>query len=331
MSQESSLSFAGTAYVCAEPFDIRDEVYDPGVPQFFLHVPKTGGTTVHFVLMAALAAAIEAGKSSYRRFRVPRVAGTSPIHIAAGWTGSWSEVEKAAINNEPPVRGAFYSAHCPFGFHRIIGYERARYFALVRDPVARELSSFNFQYQRGYIRHSLTFQDYLEINAPLDNPQVRMFAGPDAMTGPCTERTYEVALANIQSSFGLIASVRQSLEFIRALLGLYGLPAVAFVRSQVTGKKALASVHGELEIRLREFHSFDGRLVEQVEANWQNWLSRCTVERPPLGLNDDVLVVGPDFSSTRTATSRPRSCFAGYSADDDALVELLASETRAGT
>lgn len=326
MTHDPSLSFAGSAYAYAEPFEVSGISYDPREPQLFVHIPKTAGTTVHFVLMAALEERLQRSEASYQRFSVPRVAGVSPINIAPGWTGSWSEVTARAPTFVPPGERAFMSAHCPFGFHALLSLDRARYFTLVRDPVAREISSFNFQYQRGFLPATAQLTHLLDSGQVLDNPQVRMLAGRDAMSGACTETTYDLAVENLHRSFVLAASDRQTLPFIQALLGLYRLPPVAYVRSQVTGLKLSDRADRTLEQRLREFHTFDARLVEHVERQWHAWSARHT--QPGVAANpaDEILAVGPDFAMTQTAKRVRRADVCQSETGQDALVRLIAKE-----
>jgi len=316
-----NLSFTGSRYTVAEPFQVSGESYDGRIPYCFLHIPKTAGTTIHFVLKAAIDESFPSGDANYTRFRVPRVEGESPISIKPGWIGSWPTVLAEAATYSPPPRRRFVSAHCPFGFHEPLRLAAARYFTLVRDPVAREVSSFNFRYQRGFLPQDASLISLLEAGAILDNPQVRMLAGLDAMSAVCTRTTLSRARENIERDFQFAACDDQSSSFISALLGFFGLPPVAYVRSQVTGMKLISHPDAVLRERLYGYHAFDHELVTWVRDRWNAWAGTYLTRRRGSDSSDMVLAVGPDFASERKARVLSRAEL-NVSSDDSLLVQL---------
>ncbi len=326
MQRHPGLSFAGTRLEAAEPFAVSGVPLHSEAPALFLHIPKTGGTTVHFAIMAALESAIEAGRASYTRYRVPRVEGESPVALRPGWIGSWPEVLARAPAFTRPASPAFFSAHCPFGFHELLGLDNAVYFALVRDPVERELSNFNFLYQRGFLDATNTLEGLLNAGEILDNPQARMLAGVGAMSGAFGEAEYQQALRHLEHHFVLAATAKQLQPFLRALLGLWNLPPVAYVWSQVTGLKLQSSISAELERRLRALHAYDDRLVCHVEDRFTRWLARHAREGPPLEPAAEYLVVDSRFSTHRTAGRSTKLAVQEAVGLNETLVPLGAKE-----
>jgi hypothetical protein len=174
----------------------------------------------------------------------------------------------------------------------------AHYVTLVRDPVAREVSSYNFHYQKGYIDGEKSLAQFVQEGIILDNPQVRMLAGKEAMSGECTEETYQAAINHLESRFTLAGTVEDADNFLRALITINGWPPVAYSRAQVTGIKAIKSVSQDLTDLLYEYNAFDRRLHHHVTVTWQEWKQRWIIgERQPSD-NENIIRLPPDFHQT---------------------------------
>ena len=262
--------FTGDTSHIARPWRLPPDPEARGLV-IFQHVPKSGGTTVDFILAAAAAAR---GRG-YQRFSVGRFF-APPVWLVPGWTGSWNTVEEYAASmatHEPSVSEPAFSlcsGHFPFGIHRVLK-QTARYVTLVRDPLAREVSSYNFHYQRGFIDDTRTLDDLLCQGVLLDNPQTRMLAGPEAMHGPCTEALWQQALRHLEQDFALVGVTEHAHAFIGALLGWLDFPAVCYVHSQITTLRRLERPSPELARRLRTVHAWDVRLHAWCQQRWLAW------------------------------------------------------------
>lgn len=301
MKTGSNLTFTGNVLHLAAPYEIANSGYKKGA-QFFLHIPKTGGTSVHFSLQGAFQAESADGKIPYTRFRVERIAGQSPVMISPQWRGSWPVI--SALDNKATIKADFnfFSAHCAFGFDQLLGIEGGQYFTLVRDPIEREISAFNFLHQKGYLARDASLSNMISSGALLDNPQVRLIAGHDFMTGECTQKTYDVAVRNIETYFLLAAPSSETHSVIKTLLGLYNLPPVAYVKSQVTGVKLIEAGGDDLKDQLASYHAYDRILHNYVSGKWSAWAKENLAGERVIGQNEKVVVIGPEYFEER----RPR-------------------------
>jgi hypothetical protein len=127
---------------------------------------------------------------------VPRKKGESPNKITENWIGGLASFDIAMKSEPQALRElAVISGHFPFGIHKHLE-RNPKYITLLREPIARVVSTTNFDYQRGYVNKE-SAKDYL-LNAEIDNTQTRLLAGEEFMTGPCNDETFEAAKKNIE-------------------------------------------------------------------------------------------------------------------------------------
>lgn len=292
IKRHAGLTFSDNKTTLAIPYRLKQGSSPPGDShQVFLHIPKCGGTTLHFII----ACCANFSRRSYTRYVIRHI--NPPVFIRDGWTGAWDEVMGASIDdNSGP---ACFSGHFPYGVHEHIGAD-CRYVTLVRDPAAREVSSFNHHYQKGFLDGDASMlMKLVDQRAVLDNPQVRMLAGVEYMSGPCSEETYRRALDNMASHFSLVGTVERSTEFTRALLAISGWPAVAYVRTQVSAVKAIPGVDDALRKLLHEYHAYDARLHTQVTQDWETWKNTNIDGERELDPAEPVIYLPPDIHTSR--------------------------------
>jgi len=234
----------------------------------FQHLPKSGGTTIDHVLAAA---ARRCGRG-YLRFGVGKGC-DPPVWIAPGWTGAWGTVEQHVQTRAPTPAFTICSGHFPHGVHGVLD-RPARYITLVRDPVAREISSYNYHYQNGVLDESESLGDLLSQGRLLDNPQTRMLAGPAAMRGSCTEDTFNQAQTNLERDFAIVGVTEHAHDFLGAVLGLLAFPAVRYVHRRVTAIRRIESPDATLTHLLQQVHAWDLRLHRTCQERWQAFVHR---------------------------------------------------------
>jgi len=257
-------------------------------PSIFLHIPKTAGSTVIAILEAEM---IEA-KSAYSRAVIQGY--RPPIAIIPGWQGAWSNVQ------DRPDRyfldADLISGHFPFGVHSILGGQY-NYFTVVREPIARELSTFNYLYQTGAIEKEDDFTEF--ALRMVDNPQVRMIAGASSMSGPCDEAMYQQAIQNLESHFNLYGPSEKTDEVLNVLVSLYGWPPVAYTSFNITKKKIVDVIDDKLRQQLAEKHHFDTRLHHYVSAHWEQFKAEHVEAEHSLKAGDTVMLLDKDFQKTK--------------------------------
>lgn len=250
----------------------------------FLHVPKSGGTTVDFLLAAAAAWKQE----HYRRLPIGPLF-SPPVWLVPGWTGAWGAAEARFTAPGPRI----LCGHFPFGLHsRLPG--PARYVTLIREPVAREISSINFHCQRGFLPATVRLETLLADRVVLDNPQTRLLAGVAAMDGPCTEATFAAACAHLQQHFALVCPTEAAAEFIAALLGYLGYPPVLHTHNQITRIRPLAAPTPEQVAAIQAYHAWDCRLHALAGEIWPAWKAQAVAEIPVEPLPPETMVVVAD-------------------------------------
>jgi hypothetical protein len=178
----------------------------------------------------------------------------------------------------------------------------------LRDPVAREISSFNHHYQKGFLNgdESLLCR-MVEQRVILDNPQVRMLSGPEGMVGPCTEETYHRAANNLSLYFSLVGIVERANEFIQAMLAMHGWPTVAYPRAQISAIKAIEEPSDEVRQMLSDFHALDRRLYAYAGDKWREWMAQNVEGQLQLDASDPVIYLPPDIHQTKQPRLIPAS------------------------
>jgi hypothetical protein len=185
----------------------------------FLHIGRTGGTTLGRILARGL----------------PR--GSVYTVDSARVEGSLAELARmpeADLRRLRLVRG-----HASFGVHELLP-PPVTYVTLVRDPVHRLLSHYHYVLTRPYhelhaevTRRGLSFAGYVSsgISPELDNWQTRVLAGAvDLPIGACGPETLERAKANVEQWFAVAGPLErfdETLVMCRRALGWKLAPSFA--------------------------------------------------------------------------------------------------------
>ncbi len=292
IGRRGDLSFASRDVYLAVPSRLRQMVAPVQAErEIFLHLPKCGGTNINFLLAVCC---------GYARQRYQRMVVTDyrpSIWIRLGWTGAWGEIAPESLSKA--AEAAFISGHLPFGIDGVLPGP-SHYITVLRDPVDREISSYNFHYQRGFIDGQTPLEAYVERGEVIDNPQTRMLAGRAAMSGECTEETFVNAMRNLDTRFRLVGVVGHLHEFMCALLGLQDWPPVVYARAQLTAIRRIDGSDLRLRALLRGYHGFDHRLHQLAAERWREWAARHVEGSVPVGEDQDILMIPPDYYEKRT-------------------------------
>jgi hypothetical protein len=124
------------------------------------------------------------------------------------------------------------TGHVPYGIHLELGIVSPRYFTLLREPLARLFSHFNYvrSNPRHYLHHEtidrkLDFNSYVtnHLSPELCNGMVRQLSGlPTAWSAnPDFEQLFEAAKANLDRMYavGVMEDYSASLRLISSKLG----------------------------------------------------------------------------------------------------------------
>lgn len=162
-------------------------------PLIFLHIPKTGGWTLHNVLTWV----------NWREGRTYNVKRSATLE----------DFGKLPVQEKNKV--SVMKGHMPFGAHLLFpNPEQVSYITMLRDPVKRIISSY--YYIRKLKTHPLhkklmegnyTLKEYVEsgVIANTENAQVRMISGKvDLPHGSCTKQILEEAKSNLEKYFSVV-------------------------------------------------------------------------------------------------------------------------------
>jgi len=291
--EKKNLSFATQKLENLPPLAFRLP-QKPAKNLIFIHFSKTGGTNLHYVAEALA----KISDFKYKRFWVPKnplVPNASPILVYVGYKGGLASAQ-AALTADPNCCNNLdlISGHFPFGLHKEAVIP-AQYITLLGDPVERAISGANFDNQRGFVSDELV-NDYL-LQAGIDNPQTRMLAGLEYMSGECNQETLAKARANIEQHF-LLAGVKEDTNtFIQALASIQGWGPLSLVKAQVTGKKIISNPSSDVIKQLQEKHRFDKELYEWVKARWYKWKEE-NIASSQVETDQKYLCITAEFSTT---------------------------------
>lgn len=169
----------------------RASVEDDGHPvDIFLHVPKTGGSTLVEIL--------------HRQY-----ADVGYVWVRPGT--SFGDARRQVVEAQG-TRFALVHGHVPFGIHESLT-RRARYFTLLRDPVDRAISHYFFakshpehRLYKEIAEKGMTLHDYVTsgVTGELANGQTAMLAGLERDAPSGDSSLLRQARENIETAFAAV-------------------------------------------------------------------------------------------------------------------------------
>lgn len=221
----------------------------------FLHIPKSGGTTLRRILRA-----------EYGRDNIFYSIDSDP-------KGS----EKKFIEQNRTF--SLLAGHIHFGEHHYFG-EELKYFSMVRHPVDRVISHYYYTRRRpenyAYPYSSkMTLEEYALSNfsSEMDNGQIRLLSGIEPAIGKCDRRVLEIAKENIDQHFvavGLQEQFDKSLLLLMKKLHWKRLPL--YNKTNVTPNKPEVSQTVRDKIAAR--NQYDMELYNWIDARFRKEYSK---------------------------------------------------------
>jgi tetratricopeptide (TPR) repeat protein len=176
-------------------------------PIIFLHIPKTAGVTIHYILL---------NKYRWKKFF------TSKNYKQI------KEFENLAISDRAKIK--VLDGHFGFGVHNLFPTPPT-YFTILRDPIKRSISGYNFLYQhtqhpfhKTIIKEKYSLKEMLKKGyiKNFDNCHVRFLANAiDLDYGKVDENVYSIAIKNFDNyfeTFGICERFDESLIYFKRKL-----------------------------------------------------------------------------------------------------------------
>jgi len=255
-----------------------------------IHIPKTAGTTLSHMLRLHLGAWpptrwLHHGRTlGYYHLGYAR-----PEHMAA----RLARIEALAPAQRRQVR--FFAAHAGFGLRERLPAdmrEHAGYLAVLRDPVARFVSTFHHLRAEGRLPSGCSLHQYLDMRKhfglfKFDNAQTRYLAGEggvalDSPVGTLPPEALETAKRRLEHELSWFGVTERFDESVVLLADMLGWRKPRYVRARVTSRRDAEALHiDEQALRMiREFNAMDANLYEHAAGLLQRRIDAAGSEFP---------------------------------------------------
>lgn len=238
----------------------------PGEPRsvIFLHLPKTGGSTLLAILERQYPGAlVRVGSDDAGEPRLPDL--------------------------EPGRRIDCFAGHMPFGLHRKLA-QPATYVTLLREPVDRVVSEFHFverhsehPLHRRFQARGSGLEEYVDVTeADLMTRWISGSAVPRP-GDPLPRAALETAKRNLETHFGAVGLVERFDESLLLMKRALGWSHVLYRRKNVTyGRPGMGSHSAETLRCIRERNRLDAELYAFAEGLFERQLAEAGIGRSAL-------------------------------------------------
>lgn len=232
----------------------------------FIHIPKTGGTTMVNTLSKQIL---------FNRFK--RLNPTRTTHPKDFLDSVEGLLEDVVSSSKFDVVGG----HFGFAAHPKL-MDASQYFTVLRDPIERVISEYYYMKHKGMYYQGLIEKENLSLTKYVSHPetfylnnlQTRLISGVSFESGDTvTESTYKLALENLSKFkvFGLTEQMDSTLALFYIILNWNHLPY--YQRSNANEKRPNTEHISQHEIDvIREREKYDILLYEKAKQIFQRRL-----------------------------------------------------------
>ncbi len=220
----------------------------------FLHIPKTGGTTLNSILS--------------KKYPRDRIYSTGSV-----WRGDPLK-EVRAISSTKLRNISLFRGHMPFGIHEFLP-KPSTYITMLRDPVERVISHYYFvlAHPSHYdhlelVSNEMTIDQFIQsgISKEMDNGQTRILSGvgSELSFGECDRKLLDKAINHIGEHFavvGLMEKFDESLLLIKRAMS-WGSPPVYIRKNVAKNKQNVGNVSQRTINVIKEYNKLDCELYK---------------------------------------------------------------------
>ena len=151
---------------------------------FFIHIPKTAGTTFYEVVKKNYAGFLKPKLNKLSEIDLKAMPYQSAIRLPGGYYSA-PQTLSIMLDNSSLDNAAFIGGHVGYGFHHVYN-TRVDYISFVREPKERLISDYKEHCKPGRLFYDKLFDKQFDINfyfelvlnENLDNIMTRQIAGP---------------------------------------------------------------------------------------------------------------------------------------------------------
>ena len=225
-----------------------------------LHIPKTGGTTLRDI--------IQRQYQSEKILMIPKLDESEDI---------LKEVSTSQINQLKLIQG-----HLKYGIHNHF-HRRAKYFAIIRDPINRVLSTYYYVLSQknnpqnlSTSNNQMTIYDYVQsgVNPFLINGQTQLISGKTGnIDNPIikSEELFSLAKENIANDFlflGITEMFDETILILKNMLGWH-MPYYS-IANRTKNKPNYDAVNPTIISFIKEHNQLDIKLYNFTKTSLLN-------------------------------------------------------------
>ncbi len=234
---------------------------------FFLHIPKTAGTTLHSIIIRNYT---KDNLYTWNAIRFPN---------------ALLELDK---NKREKI--SVFKGHFPYGVHTLLTQQDIAYFTLLRNPTDRVISHYNqlirspnHHFYQEWAKHQYTLLQLLENGKLiyLNNMMVRMISGKlNEPWDEINDAHLHLAIQNLEMHFPIVGIQEQFDEFLLLLCQQYGWRFPYYRKQQVLKKTSASYIPDEnTRLAIKQHNQLDEKLYAYVQERF----------------NKQLIDAGPDF------------------------------------
>jgi hypothetical protein len=228
---------------------------------FFLHIPKTAGSTLHNILIRQFPKNLQVETNVFKNKNDP------------------SEFPEEKRKKFRLIRG-----HFPFGIHQLFGNDSFEYTTMLREPIDRCISHYYYIRNRrkhhgieGAMPLDHSLKELCENGEFIfvDNMQVRFLSGnTEVPFGKITEQMLQDAISNLEKYFPVIGVQEEFNAYILLLAERYNFKRTYYRNQRVSvHRKKTNELDSETRIALEKCNALDIQLYNYVKEKVYRQLS----------------------------------------------------------